>query len=80
MREGETMDDNSGLVVIVVLIVCAISFVLIGIPLWRICSRAGLAPAWSLFAIVPYLGPLIVTLILAFSDWPKFKHLQNPGA
>ncbi|MBV8165709.1 MAG: hypothetical protein JO021_02875 [Alphaproteobacteria bacterium] len=43
------------------------------IPLWRICERAGLQPAISLLALVPVVGFVLVALILAFSAW-------NPSA
>ena len=46
-----------------------VSLVLI-IPTWRICTRAGFAGAWSLLHLVPLIGPFIVMAILAFSDWP----------
>jgi len=46
-----------------------LGFVLI-YPLWRIFSRAGLAPALSLFVFVPFVGGLIVLAVLAFSRWP----------
>ena len=39
------------------------------IPLWRLCQRAGLAPAIALIAFVPYLGIVIVAAILAFARW-----------
>ncbi len=47
-----------------------VSLVLI-IPTWRICTRAGFAGAWSLLHLVPLIGPFIVMAILAFSDWPN---------
>ena len=51
-----------------------ISAILVGLvliyPLWRIFSRAGLAPALSLFVFVPFVGGLIVLAVLAFSRWP----------
>jgi hypothetical protein len=72
--------DDAVKVVVVLLAIGFFSFILIGIPLWRICSRAGFSPAWSLLAFIPYLGPLIVAGRLGLSDWPKFKHLRNPGA
>ena len=40
------------------------------IPVWRIFRRAGLQPALALLLLVPGLGVLIVSLILAFSRWP----------
>jgi len=39
------------------------------IPLWRICERAGLQPAISLLALVPWIGFVLVAAILAFSAW-----------
>jgi hypothetical protein len=38
------------------------------IPLWRICTKAGLAGPLALLALIP-LGKLIVLYIVAFSDW-----------
>lgn len=52
--------------VLVFLIMVAI----MAIPLWRICARAGLNPAFSLFVLVPFIGFTIVAAILAFSEWP----------
>ncbi len=40
------------------------------IPTWRICTRAGFSGALSLFHLVPFIGWLIVMAILAFSPWP----------
>ena len=40
------------------------------IPTWRICVRAGFSGALSLFHLVPLIGSFIVMAILAFSDWP----------
>jgi hypothetical protein len=41
------------------------------IPTWRICTRAGFSGALSLFHLVPLIGPFIVMAVLAFSDWPS---------
>lgn len=40
------------------------------IPTWRICTRAGFSGALSLFHLVPVIGSLIVMGMLAFSAWP----------
>ena len=48
----------------------AIALVLI-IPTWRICTRAGFSGALSLFHLVPLVGSFVVMAILAFSDWPN---------
>lgn len=53
-----------------------IALVLI-IPTWRICTRAGFSGALSLFHLVPLIGPFIVMAILAFSDWPNGE--ASPG-
>lgn len=50
-----------------------IATLLIVIPLWRICRRAGFHPALSLLAILPLFGVLIIGGILAFSEWPASK-------
>ncbi len=41
------------------------------IPTWRICTRAGFAGAWSLLHLVPVIGSFVVMAILAFGDWPS---------
>lgn len=53
--------------------VALVALVLIIVPLWRICGRAGFNPALSLLAIIPFLGFLIVAAILAFAEWPASK-------
>ncbi|MBX9946818.1 MAG: hypothetical protein K2Y40_22265 [Reyranella sp.] len=40
------------------------------IPTWRICTRAGFSGALSLFHLVPVIGSFIVMAVLAFSAWP----------
>jgi uncharacterized membrane protein YhaH (DUF805 family) len=41
------------------------------IPTWKICARAGYSGAWSLLHLVPFVGSFIVMAILAFGDWPN---------
>ncbi len=57
------------------LLVLAIAHLLVAlvliIPTWRICTRAGFSGALSLFHLVPVIGSFIVMAILAFSDWPN---------
>lgn len=47
-----------------------IALVLIIVPLWRICTRAGFNGALSLLALIPWLGVVIVGAILSFANWP----------
>ncbi len=39
------------------------------IPLWRVFERAGLAPALALIVLAPYVGIVVVAMILAFAAW-----------
>jgi hypothetical protein len=43
------------------------------IPLWRLCQRAGQPPALALIALVPYVGIVIVAAILAFTRWTGMR-------
>ena len=43
--------------------------VLIAIPFFRIFTRAGLSPWWSLLVFLPLLGLFICWLILAIAQW-----------
>jgi hypothetical protein len=49
------------------------------IPTWRICVRAGFSGALSLFHLVPLIGSFIVMAILAFSDWPAGEAPRRRG-
>ena len=45
--------------------------VLLIVPAWKIHQKAGLTPALSLLLFVPFIGKMIVYLVLAFSKWPN---------
>ena len=47
-----------------------VALILVVVPLWRICGRAGFNPALSLLAAIPLLGLLIVAAVLGFAPWP----------
>ena len=49
------------------------------IPTWRICVRAGFSGALSLYHLVPLIGSFIVMAILAFSDWPAGEAPRRGG-
>ena len=51
-------------------IIALILIILIIVPLWRICTRAGFNGALSLLALIPWLGVAIVGAILSFVNWP----------
>ena len=49
------------------------------IPTWRICTRAGFSGALSLFHLVPLIGSFIVMAILAVGDWPAGEARHGDG-
>ncbi len=49
------------------------------IPTWRICGRAGFSGALSLFLLVPLIGGFIVMAVLAFSSWPAGEAQKRVG-
>jgi uncharacterized membrane protein len=55
------------LIIIVVTIALVVFFVWL---FWRIFARTGMNGALGLLCLVPYVGPLICLLMLAFSRWP----------
>jgi hypothetical protein len=80
MLDGDAPMEGAGIIFFEFAFYAVLMFGLMGVPLWRICSRAGFNPAWSLFVLIPYLGMLIVAGRLAISDWPKFSHQQKNEA
>ncbi len=42
---------------------------------WRILNKAGYPGPLSLLMIVPF-GKIIITLVLAFSEWPQERELR----
>ena len=67
----------SSFVLLLLLVGHALVALVLIIPTWRICTRAGFSGALSLFHLVPLIGPFIVMAILAFSDWPNGE--ASPG-
>ena len=54
------MEGIGGLIVLILVIV----------PLWRICTRAGFSGWWSLLVMVPLLN-LIMLWVFAYAKWPR---------
>jgi hypothetical protein len=56
--------------------------VIIAIPFWFICKKAGMSPWLSLLWLVPF-GGLILSYVLAFADWnvvpaPQVGYMPPP--
>lgn len=48
----------------------ALLALLLVIPAWKICAKAGFAPATALLIFIPYVGYLALSLRLALAAWP----------
>ena len=80
MSDGTLMAWLLGLgslLLLAIIVVHVLVALLLIVPTWRICVRAGFSGALSLFHMVPVIGSLIVMAILAFSDWPSGE--ARPG-
>ena len=49
-------------------------YLLIGIPFAVMFNRAGKTWVWSFLILIPYVGLLVVSAVLAFSDW-RTRHV-----
>ncbi len=52
--------------------------ILVVLPVWRICSKAGFPGALSLLALIP-LANLFLLFFLAFADWPALRQQKRPS-
>ncbi len=69
----------SSFVLLMLLIGHVLAALIVIIPTWRICVRAGFSGAWSLLHLIPGIGSFIVMAILAFGDWPNGEAKPRPG-
>jgi hypothetical protein len=44
--------------------------VLLLIPAWKVCQKAGFTPWWSLLVFVPLLGYPALCALLGWGQWP----------
>jgi hypothetical protein len=56
------------MVLAVLPVVILVGYVVIILPCWFICKKAGLSPWLALINLVP-LGNVILLYVLAFTDW-----------
>lgn len=61
------LKDSIGLLVLLVGFAIPIAL------FWVIVRRTGKRGAWSLLLLIPYLGVLILLLMLAFGKWPVLE-------
>jgi hypothetical protein len=57
-----------------IILVC---YVILIVPFWFICKKAGFSPWLSLINLIP-LGNLILIYVLAFADWKVGPIIPQP--
>lgn len=58
----------------------AFMWIAVGVPLWRILTRAGFSGLWILlFLVLPPVGILVIALMLAFARWPALAGRGEAG-
>jgi hypothetical protein len=50
-------------------IIILVMIVILMVPFWFICKKAGFTPWLSLLCLIPSLGTLILLYLLAFGEW-----------
>ena len=61
---------------IIMLGIVIVVSLLIVIPFWKICTKAGFNGALSLLMLVP-IANIILPFYIAFADWPALKDKTN---
>jgi hypothetical protein len=61
---------------IVVPLVLFLNVLLVVLPFWKICSKAGLPSVLSLLMLVP-VANIILPFYIAFTEWPALKGSQG---
>lgn len=58
--------------IIMLIVGIPVALLLVVLPFWKICSKAGFHGALSLLMLVP-VANIVLPFFLAFSDWPALK-------
>jgi hypothetical protein len=72
MDPNQTPEQVQHLMMAIIPTLILIGIILVAIvivPIWRILTRFGLGGALSLLLLIPWLGPIILLYIAAFSPW-----------
>jgi hypothetical protein len=57
------------LILTLIPIIIIVTILILMIPFWFICKKAGFSPWLSLLCVIPSLGTLVLLYVLAFSQW-----------
>ncbi len=53
----------------IIFVFVVIGLVIVIIPCWFICKKAGFSPWLSMLCLIPSVGRLVLLYVLAFADW-----------
>jgi len=69
------------IVILVVIIPIAISVnvVLVVLPFWKICTKAGFPGPMALLMVVP-IANIVLPFYIAFAEWPALRDSQARNA
>ena len=65
-----------GEILVLLFVFSLIPVIILMIPMWRIFARTGMGGALSLLMLIPLVN-LVMLYVLAFSDWPIERELQQ---
>jgi hypothetical protein len=57
------------LILTLIPIIIIVTILILMIPFWFICKKAGFSPWLSLLCVIPSLGTLVLLYVLAFAQW-----------
>jgi hypothetical protein len=66
------------IVILAVMPIAILLNVLIVLPFWKICTKAGFPGALSLLMIVP-IANIVLPFYIAFAEWPTLRNSQGHG-
>ena len=64
-------------VIAIVVLFMAFGVLLVVLPFWKICTKAGLPGPLSLLMLVP-IANIILPFYVAFTDWPALRNTATP--
>jgi hypothetical protein len=74
---GIVVGEEMNILGVTELIVVVIIAIIILLPLWRICAKAGFSPWLGVLFFIPLVN-LVLLYYLAFTKWPVQARNQKP--
>ena len=64
-------------VIAIMILFMAFGVLLVVLPFWKICTKAGLPGPLALLMIVP-IANIVLPFYIAFTDWPALRNTATP--